>query len=89
LIRMHAEIEEPTERVSVLLELSTRKGGWHAMAAELRRALFALEALLRLHLSVEEEMLADLAEATAEQPRPTAGATRAIRAPHKAHGPSG
>jgi hypothetical protein len=44
----------------VLLRLGAQPDGWTAAAPELRRTLFALEALLRLHLSVEEEMLAGL-----------------------------
>ncbi|WP_424138706.1 heavy metal translocating P-type ATPase [Roseomonas chloroacetimidivorans] len=88
LIRMHAEIEALAERLSVLLELSTREDGWNAVAPELRQTLFALEALLRLHLSVEEEMLADLADGPAEQPRPAAGATRTIGDEHQAPGSS-
>ena len=60
LIRMHAEIEALAERVGTLLRLARQEERWDATAPELRRTLFALEALLRLHLTVEEEMLADL-----------------------------
>lgn len=60
LIRMHAEIEALAERIAVLLRLGAGAEGWAAVAPELRRTLFALEALLRLHLSVEEEVLAGL-----------------------------
>jgi soluble P-type ATPase len=60
LVRMHAEIEALAERVAVLLRLAAQPDGWTTAAPELRRTLFALEALLRLHLSVEEEMLAGL-----------------------------
>jgi heavy metal translocating P-type ATPase len=60
LIRMHAEIEALAERIAVLLRLAAQPDGRDSAAPELRRTLFALEALLRLHLSVEEEMLADL-----------------------------
>ncbi|MBR0671424.1 heavy metal translocating P-type ATPase [Neoroseomonas soli] len=59
LIRMHAEIEALADRVAVLMGLATKDGSWEATAPELRRTLFALEALLRLHLTMEEEMLAD------------------------------
>jgi soluble P-type ATPase len=55
LVRMHAEIEALAERILVLKRLDASSA-----APELRRTLFALEALLRLHLAVEEEMLADL-----------------------------
>jgi hypothetical protein len=44
----------------VLSRLGAQQDGWVAVTPELRRTLFALEALLRLHLSVEEEMLSDL-----------------------------
>ena len=47
-------------RVRTLLRLAQQEDRWAATAPELRRTLFALEALLRLHLTVEEEMLADL-----------------------------
>ncbi|WP_198370746.1 heavy metal translocating P-type ATPase, partial [Roseomonas rosulenta] len=60
LIRMHAEIEALAERVAVLLRVGAEAEGWAAVAPELRRTLFALEALLRLHLSAEEEVLAGL-----------------------------
>ncbi|NKC31454.1 heavy metal translocating P-type ATPase [Falsiroseomonas selenitidurans] len=59
LIRMHAEIEALAARLAALLALAGREG-WAMAAPELRRTLFALEALLRLHLTVEEEMLAGL-----------------------------
>jgi heavy metal translocating P-type ATPase len=60
LVSMHAEIEALAERVAVLMRLGAQPDGWGSAAPELRRTLFALEALLRLHLSVEEEMLAGL-----------------------------
>jgi heavy metal translocating P-type ATPase len=59
LLRMHAEIEGLAERIAVLLRLAG-EGDWAATAPELRRALFGLEALLQLHLTAEEEMLANL-----------------------------
>ena len=62
LVRMHAEIEALAERVAVLLPMAAKQDANAATALELRRTLFALEALLRLHLTVEEEMLAGLAE---------------------------
>ncbi len=58
LIRMHAEIEALVERVTMLLQLAGRQADWAASAPELRRALFALEVLLRVHLTAEEEVLA-------------------------------
>jgi heavy metal translocating P-type ATPase len=66
LLRMHAEIETLAERIGVLLRLARDGGEWDGTAPELRRSLFALEALLRLHLAAEEEMLASL---SGEEPR--------------------
>ncbi|MBU8539239.1 heavy metal translocating P-type ATPase [Falsiroseomonas tokyonensis] len=57
LIRMHAELETLAERLGTLLRLAE---DGTVTEAELRRTLFALEALLRMHLVVEEEMLANL-----------------------------
>lgn len=63
LVRMHAEIETLAARISALVTVARRnQGGWSDMAPELRRSLFALEALLTLHLSAEEEVLAEFAE---------------------------
>lgn len=71
LIRMHAEIEGLVERVETLLRLGRKVENWESIAPELRRTLFALEALLRLHLTVEEEMLAGIAgEAARSTPDP-------------------
>ncbi len=58
LIRMHAEMEGLAERIAVLLRVA--ETDWAGAAPELRRALFGLEALLRLHLTTEEEMLAGM-----------------------------
>ncbi|WP_270935544.1 heavy metal translocating P-type ATPase, partial [Falsiroseomonas oryzae] len=60
LVRMHTEIEGLAERIGVLLRLAGEGGEWGALGPELRRTLFGLEALLRLHLAAEEEMLAGL-----------------------------
>jgi heavy metal translocating P-type ATPase len=60
MLRMHAEIESLAERVTMLLRLAEQEGEWRNAAPELRRTLFGLEALLRLHLAAEEEMLAGL-----------------------------
>ena len=60
LVRMHAEIETLAERVAVLLRLGVDETQWPTVAPELRRTLFALEALLRLHLTVEEEVMASV-----------------------------
>ncbi|MDJ0389319.1 heavy metal translocating P-type ATPase [Roseomonas sp. E05] len=60
LVRMHTEIEAQVERISALLNLADGETGWAGAAPELRRSLFALEALLALHLAAEEEVLTDL-----------------------------
>jgi heavy metal translocating P-type ATPase len=60
LLRMHTEIEGLAERFSSLLPLAETPGGFAEVAPALRRTLFALEALLALHLTAEEEALAGL-----------------------------
>jgi heavy metal translocating P-type ATPase len=70
LVRMHAEIEALAERIAALLRLGADAEAWRTAASELRRTLFALEALLRLHLTIEEEMLAGIAN---EPARPAPG----------------
>ena len=60
LLRMHTEIEALTERFSALLPLAETPGGFAEVAPAIRRTLFALEALLALHLTAEEEALAGL-----------------------------
>ena len=57
LIRMHTEIEAQVERVAALMHAAGNGTGWAASAPELRRTLFALEALLRMHLVAEDEVL--------------------------------
>jgi hypothetical protein len=61
LVRMHAEMEGQAERVATLLRVA--ETDWPAAAPELRRTLFALEALLRLHLAAEEVLAGMSAEA--------------------------
>ncbi|MBC7433685.1 MAG: hemerythrin domain-containing protein, partial [Rubritepida sp.] len=56
LIRMHSEMEALVARITALLRLAG--SAWATSGPELRRALFALEALLRVHLVAEEEVLA-------------------------------
>jgi heavy metal translocating P-type ATPase len=58
LIRMHTEIEAQVERIAALIDAARHGADWAASAPELRRTLFALEALLRMHLAAEEEVLA-------------------------------
>lgn len=58
LIRMHAEIEALVERLAALRRLAQQRQEWPSAA--LRRTLFALEALLSVHLGAEEEVLAGL-----------------------------
>jgi heavy metal translocating P-type ATPase len=70
LLRMHAEIESLAERVGVLLNLAAAEGDWASVGPELRRTLFGLEALLRLHLTAEEEMLASLSGEAPSSPSP-------------------
>jgi hypothetical protein len=60
LIRMHTEIEAQIARISALTPMASSADGWPKAAPALRRSLFALEALLTLHLSAEEEALAGL-----------------------------
>jgi hypothetical protein len=60
LIRMHTEIEAQIARISALIPMASRADGWSKATPALRRSLFALEALLTLHLSAEEEALAGL-----------------------------
>ncbi|MBS0561476.1 MAG: heavy metal translocating P-type ATPase [Proteobacteria bacterium] len=61
LIRMHTEIEAQIARIAALTAMAGEPDGWPRAAPALRRTLFALEALLTLHLSAEEEALAGLA----------------------------
>jgi hypothetical protein len=60
LLRMHTEIEGLADRFSTLLPLAEAPGGFAEVAPALRRTLFALEALLALHLTAEEDALAGL-----------------------------
>ncbi|NBQ75792.1 MAG: heavy metal translocating P-type ATPase, partial [Acetobacteraceae bacterium] len=60
LLRMHTEIEGLAARFSALLPLAETPGGFAEVAPAIRRTLFALEALLALHLTAEEEALAGL-----------------------------
>jgi heavy metal-(Cd/Co/Hg/Pb/Zn)-translocating P-type ATPase len=72
LLRMHTEIEGLADRFSTLLPLAEAPGGFAEVAPALRRTLFALEALLVLHLRAEEEALAGLTgpeDAAAYSPR--------------------
>ncbi|MBO1075779.1 heavy metal translocating P-type ATPase [Roseomonas marmotae] len=61
LIRMHAEIEGLVDQLGMLLRIAARDHGGQALP-ELRRTLFALEALLSLHLVLEEGMLEGLSD---------------------------
>jgi hypothetical protein len=69
---MHTEIEGLAERFSALLPLAETPGGFAEVAPAIRRTLFALEALLALHLTAEEEALAGLSgpeDGAAQSPR--------------------
>ena len=65
LIRMHTAIEVLVGQIGNLLAVAHAEAGWTATAAPLRRSLFELEALLTLHLAIEEEALAGLSPAPA------------------------
>jgi heavy metal translocating P-type ATPase len=60
LSRMHAEIEALTQRLGALAALARSEDGWARAAPELRRTLFTLDALLTLHITAEEEVLAEV-----------------------------
>lgn len=55
LIRMHAWMEAVVERNTTLLRLA--QSAWTSSTPELRRALFALKALLRIHLVAQNDVL--------------------------------
>lgn len=61
LIRMHTAIEVLVDQIGNLLAAARAPEGWAHAAGPLRRSLFELEALLSLHLTIEEEALAALA----------------------------
>ncbi len=65
LIRMHTAIEVLVGQVGNLLAAAHAKDGWAAASGPLRRSLFELESMLNLHLTIEEEVLAELSAATA------------------------
>ncbi len=60
LIRMHTAIEALVGQVGHLVQAAEAPDGWTAAAGPLRRSLFELEAMLGLHLTIEEESLATL-----------------------------
>ncbi|PHK93189.1 heavy metal translocating P-type ATPase [Pseudoroseomonas rhizosphaerae] len=71
LVRMHAEIEAMAGRIAAAARLAEQGVAWAVLAPSLRRTLFALEALLRVHLMAEEDVLAGLEDRQApEPPRP-------------------
>jgi heavy metal translocating P-type ATPase len=61
LIRMHTEIETLVTQIAALAEIARCEDRWTEIAPALRRSLFALEALLSLHLAAEEEVMVELA----------------------------
>ncbi|MGG5821486.1 heavy metal translocating P-type ATPase [Falsiroseomonas sp. HW251] len=73
LLRMHADIEGLSERVAALIALAKDERQWGSVGPELRRTLFGLEALLRLHLAAEEEIMASLSAETPHTPSPPKG----------------
>lgn len=64
LIRMHTAIEVLVGQVSNLLAVAEGSEGWSAASGPLRRSLFELEAMLSLHLSIEEEQMSELGAAS-------------------------
>ncbi|MFC0389687.1 heavy metal translocating P-type ATPase [Muricoccus vinaceus] len=75
LLRMHGAIESLVDRISALLAVARSQDGWASAGPELRRSLFALEALLELHIAAEEEVLAEFTDA-ASRPVVPVGALR-------------
>jgi hypothetical protein len=65
LIRMHTAIEVLVGEIGNLIAAAHADNGWAAASGPLRRSLFELEALLSLHLTIEEEALAELCTAAA------------------------
>ncbi|UPY35628.1 heavy metal translocating P-type ATPase [Sediminicoccus sp. KRV36] len=59
LIRMHTAIEVLVGEVGNLIAAAQGPDGWAAASGPLRRSLFELEAMLSLHLTIEEEALAE------------------------------
>ncbi len=72
LIRMHAEIEALVSRIAAMLQLAGEGIPWPVLMPPLRRTLFALEALLQVHLIAEEDVLAGLKDTIDETARPGA-----------------
>ena len=62
LLRMHADLEGMVRRLAVLAGALEGRAPDAAEAAELRRLLYGLEAVLTLHMAAEEEMLALFSE---------------------------
>jgi heavy metal translocating P-type ATPase len=63
LLRMHADLIGMVRRLSVLTGALDGKAPDAAEAAELRRLLYGLEAVLTLHIAAEEEMFALFSDA--------------------------
>jgi hypothetical protein len=60
LIRMHTAIEVLVGQIGNLVAAAQGGTDWAAVAGPLRRSLFELEAMLSLHMTIEEEALAGL-----------------------------
>ena len=60
LIRMHSAIEVLVDQIGNLVTAAHGPDGWSAASGPLRRSLFELEAMLNLHLTIEEEALAEI-----------------------------
>ncbi len=64
LIRMHTAIEVLIAQIGNLLAVAQGSEGWSIASGPLQRSLFELEAMLSLHLNIEEEQLAELGGAS-------------------------
>jgi heavy metal translocating P-type ATPase len=60
LLRMHGALAVLTGELEVVLAAAQRTGGWPAAAPALRRSLYELEAMLGLHLAMEEDIVTSI-----------------------------
>jgi heavy metal translocating P-type ATPase len=74
--RAHVEIAHQVRRLGRLLDAIGAEGPDEADIAELRRLLYGLHAILRLHTAQEEEDYLSLAEAEGREPRTPSSTTR-------------
>ena len=64
--RMHEEIVHLTTRFAALVQGLSETGASRAEAREARRLLYALDAVISLHLMAEEELLAQVEDLPAQ-----------------------